>query len=421
MALTQQQKWGRCIALVSIALIAFATLRPGPHVPIAHREPGCSRWEDDKLLADFLLNVLLFLPLGFGGRLAGFRPLAVIGSGAALSAAIELLQLRVIPGRDASLLDVISNSLGTTAGLVVAVYLAMLVAPTPRQAARLVGGGATVVVLMVVAAVWALGPAPGGNDLWGQLTPVLGFGPPYDGELLAARLNGMPLASERIIPDETLRDAMRSGLIDLSAVVRPAPPDGQGGAIVRIADGCGREILLLSQLHSALKFKFRMDATAVGLETPSFQLTRAFAPPADHDGSDAADSVSVHLGGGRLALTVAGAHSVHRVVFPLSPAMSWAFFLPWSYSLGGRSWIWSSLWLAALLVPVGYWGGRAVRGQAGRYALLASSAAVVASLALAPWLRHLPPVTHAQWLAVIVGAGAGWAAAVAARSALMRD
>lgn len=75
---------------------------------------------------DVILNMVLFLPLGFllasveeGGK-SRFRRLAgVMVAGLLLSAAVETLQMS-IPGRYPSLLDIASNGLGAWLGGVLA-------------------------------------------------------------------------------------------------------------------------------------------------------------------------------------------------------------------------------------------------------------------------------------------------------------
>lgn len=67
---------------------------------------------------EFVANVALFVPFGALWMLAlpRLRPLAVIGSGLATSALIEVVQL-ALPSRFSSLSDVIANTLGTAVGV----------------------------------------------------------------------------------------------------------------------------------------------------------------------------------------------------------------------------------------------------------------------------------------------------------------
>ena len=96
------------------ALILVATLSPEPEaVWTGCQWPWC--------LFDFAQNVALFAPLGASLFLATRSHTKSIIAGAALSLAVELLQLHVIRGRDASLSDWITNTIGTAAGAQLAV------------------------------------------------------------------------------------------------------------------------------------------------------------------------------------------------------------------------------------------------------------------------------------------------------------
>jgi len=96
------------------ALILVATLSPEPEAVWTTCEwPGC--------LLDVAQNLVLFAPLGVSLFLATRSHTKSIAVGAALSLAIELLQLHVVRGRDASLADWIANTIGTAAGAQLAV------------------------------------------------------------------------------------------------------------------------------------------------------------------------------------------------------------------------------------------------------------------------------------------------------------
>ena len=67
--------------------------------------------------AGFLLNILLFVPLGVGLRALGLSILRCIALGAALTILIEMLQLHVVHGRFSELNDIVANTLGAVAGV----------------------------------------------------------------------------------------------------------------------------------------------------------------------------------------------------------------------------------------------------------------------------------------------------------------
>ncbi|MEZ2372314.1 VanZ family protein [Arthrobacter sp. RCC_34] len=88
-----------------------------------------------EVTVEFLSNIVLFGPWGFLLRLLTRPALpswAVALSGAVLSTGIELLQL-IIPGRVTALSDVIANTLGTLAGVLL---LKVVLAITSRLSAR---------------------------------------------------------------------------------------------------------------------------------------------------------------------------------------------------------------------------------------------------------------------------------------------
>lgn len=128
-ALPHQQAcaaWSNRILILSLLGIAGLTLFPFhfriPADLIAHRSPfllGTPSKPVDAL--DFFLNVLLFVPFGFGltahGRGSNRRSsfLLALAAGASVSYTVELLQL-YIPARDSGWEDVISNTTGSLAG-----------------------------------------------------------------------------------------------------------------------------------------------------------------------------------------------------------------------------------------------------------------------------------------------------------------
>jgi len=129
---------GKIIATAGFSFICIATLTPGTASSVGHFASACSRWCDDSIVADFIRNIALFAPFALGLRLAGARGVYVLLVGSCLSAAVELLQLHIIVGRDASLLDWLSNTIGTAAGILIADELSTLLRPFPRMARRFV-------------------------------------------------------------------------------------------------------------------------------------------------------------------------------------------------------------------------------------------------------------------------------------------
>ena len=402
-----RRKLGAAVAVLMLLFIAGATLLP-TGAPIARRVGTlCVGWCDDTRLADLVLNVLLFVPLGFAGRLVGFRSHRVIIAGAAFSLGIELLQWRAIAGRDASVLDLFANSLGTAIGVLFAAHAALLLRPSCRAAARLVLLGTVLWSSAQFTGAWAVRPAPTSKPYWGQRAPQLAEPLPYGGEVLAARVNGDELPSNRLAHDDAIRESLQQGLLRLDVQVRPDRLTRLSSTIVRIADEDQREILRLGQRRGDIVFSMRLNVTRLRLRTPSVTLASAFGTTPATPSSEAAVSVDVRDGLVRLASTREGGS--RNVQLALSPALAWTFFVPWNYSLGPSGLVFTWLWLAAPLLPVGYWMMQ-LRGCPGAgWPIAVALIALVVSLTSAPILFALMPAPLSHWLAAAVGLGIGCA------------
>src|SRR2546423_11761821 len=90
-----QRRIGLIVILVSLALIAFATLLPEEGNPVPSLCIICGTFGG----VDAILNVLLFVPLGVGLALVGVRWRHAFLTVALLSMAIETAQLVAIPAR----------------------------------------------------------------------------------------------------------------------------------------------------------------------------------------------------------------------------------------------------------------------------------------------------------------------------------
>ncbi len=122
--------WSTRILILSIAGILFLTLMPFKftgHADLPAGRPAVllGGWQKDADGFNAFLNVLLFVPFGFGigeiSRERGKSWAATLGwalaSGAIFSYAIEFAQL-YIPMRDSGWQDVVTNSTGSVAGFV---------------------------------------------------------------------------------------------------------------------------------------------------------------------------------------------------------------------------------------------------------------------------------------------------------------
>jgi glycopeptide antibiotics resistance protein len=118
---------------VVVALLVWPTRVDGSLVTVVQALSArfdTGPWSETIQLARFVANVALFVPLTFLVGLASRRWWLGFAVGVAASAGSELVQ-RALPGRDASVDDLIANALGAAIGAVVA-----LVALSTQRARR---------------------------------------------------------------------------------------------------------------------------------------------------------------------------------------------------------------------------------------------------------------------------------------------
>ena len=108
---------GGVIAVASVAAILVATLLPDAGKPVdSHLCIVCGTLGG----VDSILNVLLFFPLGIGLALSGIPWKRAVLTACALSLTVETAQFLFVPGRDATLGDVVTNTVGGALGFAVA-------------------------------------------------------------------------------------------------------------------------------------------------------------------------------------------------------------------------------------------------------------------------------------------------------------
>ncbi len=168
---SDSQRYSNRILIAAMAGILFLTCFPFQFMPHARLPEGASRFllgttfgKHPGVFDDFL-NVLLFVPLGFGlsekllekgkSRIATF--LVVWIGGFFLSYAIEFTQL-YIPGRDSGWGDVITNSSGSAVGfllfIILGTALLRLLTRSERSIESLVTARRVAVVLLVYFSCW---------------------------------------------------------------------------------------------------------------------------------------------------------------------------------------------------------------------------------------------------------------------------
>lgn len=158
-------------AVVAVVVLAILTLTLAPS---GNRPPepfsfcvACG----PRGLADGILNLWLFFPLGLALGWSYPRPSAVVLFGFVLSTGIELAQA-IVPGRDPSASDILFNTLGTAFGALIARWPRIWLGPDRKAAFILTLSSLVLVTTVMMATVFLLSRAGSssfvgrsGNDL----------------------------------------------------------------------------------------------------------------------------------------------------------------------------------------------------------------------------------------------------------------
>jgi hypothetical protein len=341
-------------------------------------------------VADVIVNLMLFVPLGAGVAMVAGRvsTSALVALGVTLM--VELAQ-QAIPGRDPSLRDLLFNSLGGLGGGAIVPVAAAVFALDARRTARLailaaLGFGAIVAVTGVLT-----GPALPDSTYFGQWTPRLGHLASYAGRVLEVRIGGTPVGRRRI-DNAVVREAFLGGE-PLEIVVLAAPPPPEVAPIFSVFDRRRREILLVGADGPDLVLHLRTRSRDLRLDQPDLRLWGALQAYSPGDTlrisvARAEPGLCAEVNGeGKCGIGVT-AGSGWTLLYSLQSSPRWA-----------RSWL-GRIWLMALLFPLGIlmrWRWEALAGV---------TLAAFALLALPAWVG-LQPAPPGELLAAIGGLLAG--------------
>jgi hypothetical protein len=377
--------------VASAATIGFFTLGPvGPSH--AWFQGSCCE------LTDVVLNVLLFLPLGMSLGVIGTRPLLATGIGALASAAIEITQLW-IPGRQSSIHDVVTNTLGTLLGAVIVAGWA-----DRKRWWRIAGPAFAAMILLACLAggflVRPAAPRPGG--WWGQWAHEFGGTVQFGGRVLGFTLQGMAIPDGRLAEGSRLNALLAdTDTIRLSASVVSGTPVADRAQLVGIvADGPGGEYLGLWQEGRALLAFVRLRLTDASLRTAWLRLEPALPETSGDTVVLTAISTARRVS---LSSDYAGSHAEGS--FNLSAAFFWASLLPFELETPTHLSVWPLVPMTLAFVGLGL-------GVRNGVALLVAAAValfagpLMAGTAFPPWTAvatALAGSAFGRWLALRLG------------------
>jgi len=391
------------LAVIGGLLIGVATLTPSPNAAYLARLTwiGCLVCGDEGG-ADIAANLVLFVPFAAGLRLSGLSWRRCVLWCAATSFTIELIQLVAIPGRDASLSDLLTNTASGAVGATLATGLPAALRPTRRWASRLLLGGGVVWIAGWAFAGWLLQPTvPGGRllSLWAPKVPETGA---FDGQVLSVRLNGVPMPNGSVPPDTAgIRRGLGTGTFSLEV-------DVVTGERLSVPAWIYGMYGPSSWVFGLLETK---DRAAIVLPVRGLRFRSRLVTLAVPDGIPAEPGTAVHLSAvarrGVVRLRSVSGDTVRETRLTLSPAYAWRLVSPFEIAAGEQVRWFSALCLAVSAVPLGYWAGRG--GRPG-LAIPCLAATAAAGLGAVPRALGFPAVDRSEWIAVAAGFLAGWAA-----------
>lgn len=361
---------GTAVTIGGALFIAYFTLRPGSGGPPPSTSAGY-------LVTDVILNIILFLPLGVGLALLGIRPAVAIAIGCLASSCIELTQLWYIPGRFASIHDVITNTTGTA-------IAAMMVSRWSTRAAWwrvLAPFVAGIVVAAWVAGSFLIQPAsPRRGPMYSQWGYEFG-GAQFTGQILSLSLEGVPLKDRRLPQDSLLRALLaRSDTVQLATTFVSGPiKNDLITQIVSIIGGQQEEFVGVWHRGREIHTRVQLETSNAWLRNPWIGLANAL-PEA------AGDTVRASVLATRkeIVLTVSNpAIRTERV--RLTPVLFWSGLLPFEYVAGLDSPLLPLLPALPTLVLLGLATHRRVRLAAATTATALILGPLAAGISLTAW------------------------------------
>jgi len=400
---------GLAIATTSLALIGFETLLP---------EPGAALSSHLCLLCGSLggvsaiLNILLFMPLGIGLALSGFPGKRAVISMCALSALVETAQL-LIPGRDSTIGDVLTNTLGGALGFAIGRYAFILLRPSPRIAVALTIGWSAVWLAIQTTSAFGFSPTFPPTRYFGQIAPRLEDLEEFRGRVLRASIADVLVSDSEFKDSPRVRELLLGGAT-LTTTLLPSGATHDVAPIVRVADAREREIVLLAQSGEDLVFGVRTGAGVLRFRPLLFAVADVFQGASSADSGPGTDTVTVgaRYSARELAVSKQTVGPTHERRIPITASLGWTMLMPFQWYIEGTNTelFLSAIWIACLLIPLGYWGVGITRVSEERDTTRIRAMAVSIALALlylglvvVPQSFGMTAAPLGAWLAALTG------------------
>lgn len=381
------------VAAIYLLVLGLVVLLPQPVQDVADLEAQGTfglGW-----LADGLRNILLFVPLGAGVRLATGSSLRALALSAVLAIVFELLQT-FIPGRFSSPVDIVTNAIGAWLGAWIMGHRVRLLAPPPRQAARLAWTATLMAASIWILGTLALAPATPDTRYFGGHTPQLAHLAHYQGQILQARVGDSPISAAGLVDDQAALKRSLQSEKSIRIRFRRGPAPARLAPLVTLHDDLQREILLVGLEGDDLVLRRWVHGAAWGLENPAHRWPAALAPNRVGDVAE----LDLGLEQGRSHARIDGRALADHA---WSPARIWALVLPRDIASEASARNFDAVCIAALTLPVAFYARHAIVGFPGLAALAALLIVLPAVLGCAAisvreWLTFGGTVALGLWL-----------------------
>jgi VanZ like family len=385
---------------MGVLLIAVATLYPLPsQIPASAATPLLCLVCGQEGGQDVVLNLFLFAPFALGLRLAGWPWTRIVVTSGLLSLTVESLQALMIPGRDPSLSDLLTNTTGGALGAALPSLIRGSIRP-PHSIRWLFLGAGFWLALQTVSG-WLLSPATREGELWSGWAHVAPGPTPFEGRLRSVRLEGTSMPANAPAPTQRdLREKLDRGSVTLELEGTSGMPTKDRSLVYRVKVE-GATLLSVNQWGRDLYFAVPARAHQFRFIPPTLRLPDGF--PAE---SDLAFRVSAGEEARRLWVTSSYGPVRRSLELSLSPSQGWSLVAPFGLALGPERRLLTAAWLIVLLLPLGFWARPTGRPWLGGITLAVT---LVLGLLVLPAQTGYPPVHWSEWLAGVLGGAAGWA------------
>jgi hypothetical protein len=326
-----------------------------------------------------------------------------------LSSLIELAQFLMIPGRNSTIGDVLTNSIGGAIGFAIGRYGFALLRPSPRIASTLSMGWSAVWLAIQTISAFGFSPDIPRSQYYGQIARQLGNFEQFRGRVLRASIADIVVPDTQFNDGPRVRELLLRGATVTTTIVPPGSARGIA-PILRVADASQREIVLLAQNASGLIFGVRTGAATLRLRPPLFALKGVFPTelPGESGLSTDTITVSARYSARELWARTQWTTSYDRRI-PVTASLGWTMLMPFQWFIEGTrvEFVVNTIWLACLLFPIGYWGVVVARvNDPSRFRM---SAVPIALLVLSVGLVAVPhafgmnAAPPSDWLAALTG------------------